>query len=94
MPKPLNKHTLFLRSLVSGWIERNAQIQPYFSVPILLSELGDTLKTTFLNLDLDLSKALSNELVRREDAGTIVCIGVEVVGLGRPPKVYKQKWQG
>lgn len=85
----MNKETALIRSAVSGWINRNNP--ETFTVPLLLSELGSMLKEVFN--DLDLSKAMSNELKRRENMGWLECIGVEVVGLGRPPKVYRQKWR-
>lgn len=78
-----------IRNAVTGWINRNNPER--FTVTLLLSELGSMLKETFN--DLDLSKAMSNELKRRERLGWLECIGLEVIGLGRPPKVYRQKWR-
>jgi len=85
----MNRETTMIRNAVTGWINRNNPES--FTVTLLLSELGDTLKAILINTDL--SKAMSNELKRRERLGWLECIGVEVIGLGRPPKVYRQKWR-
>lgn len=87
MAKPLNKHTLIVRNAVTNWIQRTNP--PTFNVPMLIGELYVTL----CYLDIDLSKAVSNELNRREKAGFIECVNTEIVGLGRPPKLYKQRWR-
>lgn len=87
MAKPLNKHTLIVRNAVTNWIQRTNP--PSFNVPMLIGELSLYLG----HLDIDLSKAVSNELKRRESGGFIECVDTEIVGLGRPPKVYKQKWR-
>ena len=86
MAKPLNRHTTLVRNAVKEWIQRNCGVS--FTVPILTFEL----KTLLGDLDIDLGKAVSNELARRELSGLIICVDTEVVGLGRPPKVYRQKW--
>lgn len=89
MSRSLRKHTELIRSAVSGWLTRNNPDS--FTVPILLRDLKGALAVAFD--DLDLNKAMSNELKRREALGLLECIGIEVVGLGRPPKVYRQKWR-
>lgn len=81
-----NKHTNFVRASISGWLIRNKG-QP-FTVPILV----EALKSTFEGLHIDAGKMISNELIRRESIGMVECKRTEIVGLGRPPKVYYQKW--
>ena len=89
MGRRLNKETILIRNIVSGWLNR---VNPdTFTVPIILSDVGSLLKESFR--DLDLSKALSNELIRREQDGWLICVGRDIVGLGRPPKVYKQRYR-
>lgn len=89
MARPLNKQTMLIRNAVTGWLSRSKV--ECFTVPLLLSELSCILAVAFR--DSDINKAMSNELKRREDLGYLECIGDVVVGLGRPPKVYRQKWR-
>ena len=86
MARTQNKHTNFVRASISGWLLRNKGQR--FTVPGLVLEL----KGLFEGLHIDASKMISNELIRREAIGLLVCERTEVVGVGRPPKVYRQKW--
>lgn len=81
-----NKHTHFVRACVSGWLIRNK------GVPFTVPELVEALKGVFEGLNIDSSKMISNELIRREGAGMVESKDTKVVGVGRPPKVYYQKW--
>lgn len=87
MAKPQNKHTMVVRNAVTNWIQRTNP--PFFTTPMIVTDLMPSLS----HLQVDLCKAVSNELVRRQVQGFIECVTTEVVGIGRPPKVYKQKWR-
>lgn len=85
MARPPNKETNVIRELVSGWLSRTTLKS--FTVPTLLHELDSLLS---IYKCLDLSKCLSNDLMRRERAGMLKSELGEPVGVGRPPRVYSR----
>lgn len=88
MARPANAHTYIIRQLVSGWLTRTSL--KTFSVPTLIHELSYVLD---IYKSIDISKVLSNELIRREHAGMLSSEIGEPHGVGRPPRVYKQLWK-
>lgn len=88
MARPINKHTATIRQAVTNWIARTNP--EYYNVPMLITALSSVLSSCH---GVDLGKALSNELTRREALGLVESTHSEVVGVGRPPKMYRQLWR-
>ena len=87
MARQPNRNTYNLRQHVTQYLSR--ENPESFSVPQLVAALYAIVG------DVDITKALSNELQRREKAGYIAVIGSAEVGGkgGRPAKLYRQKWR-
>lgn len=87
MARAPNRNTYNLRQHVTQYLSR--ENPESFSVPQIAVALYVIVG------DVDITKALSNELQRRERAGYIAVIGSAEVGSngGRPAKLYRQKWR-
>lgn len=86
MARAPNRNTYDIRQHVTQYLARESPES--FSVPQIATALYVIVG------DVDITKALSNELQRREKAGYITVIGSAEVGSngGRPAKLYRQKW--
>lgn len=87
MARQPNRNTYDIRQHVTQYLSRGNPES--FSVPQIAIALYAIVG------DIDITKALSNELQRREKAGYISVIGSAEVGSngGRPAKLYRQKWR-
>ena len=87
MARTPNRNTYDIRQHVTQYLSR--ENPESFSVPQIAIALYAIVG------DIDITKALSNELQRREKAGYIAAIGSAEVGSngGRPAKLYRQKWR-
>lgn len=87
MARAPNRNTYDIRQHVTQYLSRESPES--FSVPQIATALYVIVG------DVDITKALSNELQRREKAGYIAVIGSVEVGSngGRPAKLYRQKWR-
>ena len=87
MARPPNRNTYDIRQHVTQYLSR--ENPESFSVPQLVTALYAIVG------DVDITKALSNELQRRERAGYIAVIGSAEAGIngGRPAKLYIQNWR-
>jgi hypothetical protein len=81
-----NTHTPFVRSCVALWLAGTSE------TTFCVADVIACLKDTHTSLEaVDLSKAVSNELVRLEYIGKLVShVGKleDGCGVGRPPRVY------
>lgn len=87
MARAPNRNTYDIRQHVTQYLSRESPES--FSVPQIAVALYAIVG------DVDITKALSNELQRREKAGYIAVIGSAEVGSngGRPAKLYMQNWR-
>lgn len=87
MARPPNRNTYDIRQHVTQYLSRESPES--FSVPQIAIALYAIVG------DVDITKALSNDLQRREKAGYIAAIGSAEVGSGggRPAKLYRQNWR-
>jgi len=88
MARPANPETYSIRQHVTQWLTRTKAAR--FTVPTLIHELASVLD---IYKGIDLSKCLGNELIRREKAGMLKSEAGEPVGVGRPPRIYRQLWK-
>ncbi len=90
MARPTNKETPFIRQCINLWFAGNK-----------LSEFNVTVITNAIILanpvlqgsDSDVSKAVSNDLARRESIGILTSrkgVKGEGSGMGRPPRMYSK----
>lgn len=89
MSKKQNSITPFLRQCVNLWLA--GWTKPEFTVTDVSTGLYQA-HTAFI--DVDMTKAISNELVRLETRHKLVSRrgvkGVDGSGIGRPPRVYRK----
>lgn len=87
MARAPNRNTYDIRQHVTQYLSR--ENPESFSAPQIATALYSIVG------DVDITKALSNELQRREKAGYIAVIGSAEVGSngGRPAKLYIQNWR-
>lgn len=83
-----NKHTPAIRQLVTSFI--NTTDLECFSVKDVKDGLGHRLDAY---ASIDLVKALSNDLIRRQSKGWLRSFTGEPSGVGRPVRVYSQMWK-
>jgi hypothetical protein len=84
-----NEHTPFVRSCVALWLAGTVQTQ--WSVADVIYDLKE--KHTSLD-GVDVSKAVSNELVRLEYIGKLISTQGSLedgCGVGRPPRLYRRR---
>lgn len=84
-----NDCTKFVRECISLWIA-GTQLKEF-----TVSELQSDLQERHRLLDVDLCKAVSNELIRLESKHRLLSRrgvkGLDGCGLGRPPRVYRKR---
>ena len=88
MARPANPHTLQIRQLVGSFLENTPLI--WWSVQDVREYLGSRLDS-FTRIDI--GKALSNELIRRETMGLLKSETGKANGVGRPCRIYTQVWK-
>lgn len=88
MARKPNPETYTIRQYITNWLTRTNVLT--FTVPLLMRELESLLEPY---KGCDLSKQISNDLIRREQCGMLVSEVGEPHGVGRPPRVYKQRWR-
>lgn len=82
-----NELTPFVRQCMALWLAENKS-RDYFTVSEICSDLK--LKHDVLD-EIDLTKYVSNDLIRLEKVGILKSYkGVVSNGTGRPPKVYQR----
>lgn len=87
--KPISQKTPYLRKCVNEWLANSKTNEFHVNdISYELTEKYDDL------IDLDITKAVSNELIRLERHHKLTSRkgikGVDSSGVGRPPRVYKK----
>ena len=87
MSKPQNEITPFIRQCMALWFAENR------TGDISVIDICQSLRGKHAVLaDIDLTKAVSNELLRYEVLGAIEQIDVKKPATGRPAKLYKRRY--
>lgn len=86
-----NEHTPFIRQCIALWLAQNAYHS--FSVPSVVTDLIQT----YSGLQgIDITKAVSNEMIRLEKLGNFTSRQGSTVedgcGIGRPPLIYTKRF--
>jgi hypothetical protein len=86
MAKVQNQVTPYIRSVLKLWL---ADIQQQeFTVYDACQYMNENHPLS----GIDLTKAVSNELIRLKDMGKIECVGDQPMPLGRPVRLYKKRY--
>lgn len=83
---PKNEHTDYTRSLINDWLIKRDE------TPFSVRDICNHLRTVFDFGDVDLTKAVSNELLRHKKSKRLIDVGEDEAHIGRPAKLYKQVW--
>lgn len=85
-----NAVTPFVRQCVKLWVAENQHLE-YFTVTDICNDIYS--QHSVLQ-EIDLTKAVSNELIRLKTIGLIKDVGVFSNPIGRPAKAYELMWCG
>ena len=81
-----NEITDTLRKLLNDWlIEKDDQ-------PFTVRDVSSDFEAIPELSGVNLTKAISNELIRHRSSNRLVCVGKEDNPIGRPSFVYRQRW--
>jgi hypothetical protein len=85
-----NNETPFVRQCVALWLAQYGTLE--MCVPSIVNDL----KQAHASLeDIDITKAVSNEMIRLETLGKLTSrVGTvdDGCGIGRPPRLYKKRY--